>query len=616
LTVDQAIVFAVLAAALGMFIWGRLSFDVVAMLALLVVALLGLVPEDEVFAGFGHPAVVTVAGVLVVSRGLVNAGVVDSIARFIGRVGTHPMVQVTTLTGVVALCSGFMNNTGALALLMPVAVWLSRKGGHSPSLLLMPLAFGSLLGGTMTLIGTPPNIIIATYRERTGADPFALLDFLPVGVVLTIAGLVFIALLGWRLTPQRKESSDGGDSSELFRIGDYITEVQVPEGSDSSGRTLHTLLSRVEEDADVAVLGLVRDEKRQLAPSMYEVLHEGDILLVEAGTESLQYLLDVGELRLMLDQQLEDEEKALQEEEDKKGKTKIRNAKKSLGKGDVDLVEVIVSADSPLIGRSAHRLSLREHHGINVVAVARQGERVKDRVGSIHFRAGDILLVQGQEDELHDSLAALGCLPLAERGLRLGNPRRTVVAAGIFVIAILALMMGVVQASTALVGAALVMVIVGLLSPAEAYSSIDWSVIVLLGAMIPVGQALETTGGAGLIADQVLAAGGALPPAAVLAMLMVVAMLLSNVVNNAAAAILLAPIAISLSEQLTITADALLMTVAIGASCAFLTPIGHQSNALVMEPGGYRFGDYWRLGLPLSALVVATAVPMILWVWN
>lgn len=608
MTVDQGIVFAVLAATLAMFIWGRLRFDVVAMLALLVVAIVGLVPADEVFAGFGHPAVVTVAGVLVVSQGLVNAGVVDSLARFIGRVGTHPVIQVVTLTGVVALCSGFINNTGALALLMPVAVWLSRKGGHSPSLLLMPLAFGSLLGGTMTLIGTPPNIIISSYRQETGAAPFELFDYLPVGLAIVVVGVMFIGLLGWRLTPQRKQASD---EEELFPVGDYITEVQVPEKSGSVGVTLHSLLAKVEAEVDVVVLGLVRDNKRELAPSTYEVLKAGDILLVEADTDSLQYLLDVADLRLP-DSVGEDDAVEEDELEDEASNGKSRGKHK----GDVNLLEVIINAESHLIGRSANRLSLRERYGINVVAVARQGQRIKKRIGNIRFHAGDILLVQGREELLNESLSILGCLPLAERGLRIGSPRRTLLAAGIFVAAIAALVLGVVQAATALVGAAVAMVVVGLLNPSEAYRSIDWSVIVLLGAMIPVGRALETTGGANLIADQMLALGGTLSPVFLLAMLMIVTMILSNVVNNAAAAILLAPIAISLSQQLTISVDALLMTVAIGASCAFLTPIGHQSNALVMEPGGYRFGDYWPLGLPLSVLVVATAVPMILWVWN
>lgn len=623
MTFEQGLVFAILVATLAMFVWNRLRFDVVAMLALLVVALTGLVPSEQVFAGFGHPAVITVAAVLVVSQGLVNAGVVDAIARFLGKVGTHPVVQVVTLTGIVALCSGFMNNVGALALLMPVAVWMSRKGGHSPSLLMMPLAFGSLLGGTMTLIGTPPNIIISAYRKDTGAEAFGLLDFMPVGAALAVVGIVFIALIGWRLTPRRKEASE---DKELFQIGDYITEVRVTDESEAAGKTLHSLMAKVEEDADVAVMGLIRDEDRELAPSTFEVLRSGDILLVQADTESLQYLLDVGKLDLVGSQEEAESEAEVEsdapasgakenKQEGKKEKTD-RKKDKAPSRGEINLMEVIISTDSDLIGKSANRLSLRERYGLNIIAVARQGKRLNKRVGNIRFTAGDILLVQGREDNLEETLSSLGCLPLAERGLRIGNPRRTLLATGIFALAIVALMAGIAQAATALVAAAVVMVVVGLLSTTEAYRSIDWSVIVLLAAMIPVGEALETTGGARLIADQMLLMGDTLSPAALLVMVMVATMLLSNVVNNAAAAIIVAPIAISLAGQLPITVDAMLMAVAVGASCAFLTPIGHQSNALVMEPGGYQFGDYWRLGLPLSALVVATSVPMILLVWG
>lgn len=589
---EQGIVFGVLLATLGMFVWNRLRFDVVAMLALLVVAVADLVPAANVFSGFGHPAVITVAAVLVISQGLINAGVVDTIARFLGKVGNNPVIQVTTLTLIVALCSGFMNNVGALALLMPVAIWMSRQGGHSPSLLLMPLAFGSLLGGTMTLIGTPPNIIIASYRTSTGEAPFGMFDFLPVGVAITLAGIVFIAVVGWRLTPHRKDSDDGKD---LFSVGDYITEVRIPEESGMGGGTLHSLLKKVEKDADIAVVGLIRDDNKELAPSTFEVLHAGDILLVQADTNSLQQLLDTVGLELADSGDSDD---------------------KSLGEGDVALQEVVINTDSQLIGRTSNRLNLRERHGMNVIAVARQGQRLEERVGNIRFRAGDILLVQGLEESLAEALSTLGCLPLAERGLRIGNPRRTILATGLFAVALVTIVSGWLSAPVALVGAAVAMVIVGLLTTAEAYRSIDWSIIVLLAAMIPVGQALEATGGAKLIADLLLVVGSDLPVAGMLALIMVSTMLLSNVVNNAAAAIVVAPIAISLSNQLDLSVDPVLMAVAIGASCAFLTPIGHQSNALVMEPGGYRFGDYWRLGLPLSILVVVVSIPVILWVWT
>jgi di/tricarboxylate transporter len=586
-TTDQGIVFVVLVATLGLFIWNRIRFDLVAMLALLAVAIAGLVPGEALFAGFGHPAVITVAAVLVISQGLVNAGVVDSIAQVLGRVGDRPAVQVATLTAVVALCSGFINNVGALALLMPVAIWMARQSGRSPSYLLMPLAFGSLLGGTMTLIGTPPNIIIASYRE--GGANFGLLDFLPVGFAITLIGVAFITLIGWRLTPRRGEADDG---EKLFSVGDYVTELRIPEASDYVGSTLHDLLTDSRDDADLAVLGLIRDESRKLAPSTYQVLRAGDILLVQADTDSLQYMVDKAGLELG-----STPDDALLEE------------------GDSRIVEAVVTTDSGLTGHSANRLRLRERHGLNIIAVARQGHRIDKRVGQVGLRAGDILLVQGHNEELDGALRELGCLPLAERGLTFGAQRRIWIAGGIFLAAIGLILSGLLSAPVALVAAAVAMVLANILDTTEAYQAIDWSIIVLLGAMIPVGGALESTGGAGLIADQLMMVGQGLSPAVLLAVLMAGTMLLSNVVNNAAAAILVAPIALSLSGQLDIASDATLMAVAVGASCAFLTPIGHQSNALVMEPGGFTFGDYWRLGLPLSLLVVAVGVPMILLVW-
>ncbi|EON93377.1 TrkA-C domain-containing protein [Marinobacter lipolyticus SM19] len=595
-------VFGILTATLGLFIWNRLRFDVVSMLALLAIALTGLVPSGELFTGFGHPAVVTVAAVLVISQGLVNGGVVDNIARLLGRVGHRPTLQVLMLTGVVALCSGFINNVGALALLMPVAVWMSREAGRSPSLLLMPLAFGSLLGGTMTLIGTPPNIIIASYRE---VGSFGLFDFAPVGAAITLAGIAFITLAGWRLTPQRQDSEEGG---KLFSVGDYVTELLVPDASSYAGGTLHNLLTDADSEEDVVVLALIRGDSRSLAPSTYKVLNEGDVLLVEADTESLQEFLD--HTGLTLASASEDDSDESPEEESAAG------VRKELSAGEVRLMEVVVTPESSLVGQTANRLNLREYHGLNIVALARQGHRLKRRLGDVHIQAGDILLVQGHEDSLTGTLQRLGCLPLAERGLRLGRDRNAVLAGGLFIAAIIAIVAGWLAPPVALVGCALSMVLTGLLKAPDAYKAIDWSVIVLLAAMIPVGQALETTGGAELIAAQMLMLSEGLSPAIVLAVVLVGTMLLSNVVNNAAAAILVAPIALSLSAELGMASDAVLMAVAVGASCAFLTPIGHQSNALVMEPGGYRFGDYWRLGLPMSILVTAVAVPMIMLVWG
>ena len=622
MSIEQGIVFAVLGITLAMFVWNRVRFDVVAMLALLAVAIAGLVPTEELFAGFGHPAVITVAAVLVISQGLVNGGVVDNIARLLGKIGHRPTLQVLTLTSVVALCSGFINNVGALALLMPVAIWMSREAGRSPSMLLMPLAFGSLLGGTMTLIGTPPNIIIASYRE---GGTFGLFDFAPVGVAITLAGIAFITLVGWRLTPRREERSA---DSKLFSVGEYLTELRLPKESVHAGSTLHSLLETAGDEADVVVLALIRDEKLQAVPSTYQILREGDVLLIEADTSSLQVFLDKTRLELA-NQAVEDEAADENSEEENISGASERNSGESEGaddndedasariaKGELYLVEAVIAPESSLVGQTANRLKLRERNQLNIVAVARLGYRLKQRLGDIRFNAGDILLVQGFEDSLSGTLAELGCLPLAERGLRLGSSRNTAMASGIFVASIAIIVTGLLSAPVALVAGAVAMVLVNLMSAAEAYKAIDWSVIVLLAAMIPVGQAMETTGGAALIASQMLVLGENLSVASVLVMVLVGTTLLSNVVNNAAAAIVVAPIALSLASELQVPSDAVLMAVAVGASCAFMTPIGHQSNALVMEPGGYEFGDYWRLGLPLTAIVTVVAVPVIILVWT
>ena len=591
--VDQIFLFATLGGAMLLFVWGRFRYDLVALFALLFVAVGGVVPPANVFAGFGHAAVVTVAAVLVVSRGLEKAGVVDAIARVLARVGTRPTVQVATLTVIVAVCSAFMNNVGALALLMPVAIWMARQAQRSPSALLMPLAFGSLLGGTMTLIGTPPNIIIASYRAEATGSAFGMFDFLPVGAGITLVGLLFVALVGWRLTPRRGEAVS---SRRLFEIGDYMAEVRIPARSRFVDRTLHDLLAAVEKEADVLVVGHSRGAQWMPAPSTYEVLHAGDLLTVEADAESLQRLLNATGVELAASGAAHPEEITHPPEE-------------------LEVVEAVVAPSSSLVGRTTSSLDLREHAGVNVLGVARWGRQLRRRLGHVRFEAGDILLLQGRVATLRPALAALGLLPLEARGVTFTRRHRVPAALLIFGGAVGSLVAGVLSPAVALTAAAGVMVLVGLVPLDEAYESIDWGVIVLLAAMIPIGHALETTGGAALIADRLLVLGRGTSPAVTLALLMGVTMLLTNVINNAAAAVLMAPIAIGMAHGTAVSVDPFLMAVAIGASCAFLTPIGHQSNTLVMAPGGYRFGDYWRMGLPLSLLLLAVGVPLILFVW-
>jgi len=586
---EQVIVFSTLFLALVLFVWGKWRYDIVALLALLAVTLTGIIPAGQAFAGFGHPAVITVAAVLIVSRGLLNAGVVNMLARQLSRVGDRPISQIAGLTTLVAILSGFMNNVGALALLMPVAIRMARKSGHSPSLLLMPLAFGSLLGGLTTLIGTPPNIIIATFRAETGAEPFRMFDFTPVGLGVAAAGILFIILVGWRLVPQRKGQAS---REELFQIENYLTEVQIGEESEIVGQPLRDL-HRVPE-VDVVIVGLIRNERRLPAPSSFEILRAGDILIVEASSEDLKELVDSLDLDLIGSEKPDEE---------------------ALQSRDVDLIEAVVMSDSPMVGQTVRTLNLRWRYGVNLLAVARQGSRLQTGLSRTRFQVGDIILLQGPKETLQETVSALGCLPLAERGLRLGRPRQLLLAAAIFGAAIVAAAVDLLPVEVAFISAVVAMLMTNLLSLAEAYESVDWPIIVLLAAMIPVGEALEVSGGADLIAGQVLAIAGLMPPLATLAIVLVGTMFLSDLVNNAAAAVLMAPIAVTIAQGLGASADPFLMCVAIGASCAFLTPIGHQSNTLVMGPGGYRFGDYWRMGLLLEVIVVAVALPLIAWFW-
>lgn len=592
MTIDQSIVFFILIGTLSLFVWGRWRYDLVALVALCLVFVAGLVPAEAVFMGFGHPAVITVAAVLVLSRGLLNAGVVDSLSRLLSRVGTRPSLQVATLTGIVAVCSGFMNNVGALALFMPVAIWMSRQSGRPPSLLLMPLAFGSLLGGLITLIGTPPNIIIAAFRAQTGGPPFGMFDFAPVGLGVALGGVIFISLVGWRLTPTREGQ---GDPKELFRIDDYISELVVPENAKIVGQSIYEMHSEMGKDKDVTVVAIIRGDRHLSAPSWYHIIQAGDILVVEANSEDLKSLLDEVDLELA----------------ECKG-----DCQALLGSDDIRVIEAIITPGSVMIDQTVVSLDLRHNHGINLLAVARQGHRLQTRLNQTRFIVGDILLLQGSQEKLQAALTSLRCLPLAERGLSLEKPRKLLAAISIFGAAMAAAAVNLLPVQVAFTVAAVVMVLAGIISTHEIYDSIDWPIIVLLGAMFPLGHALESTGGADLIAEKFLLLSRHFPSAVAIAALLAATMLLSNVVNNAAAAVLMAPIAISLGTGMGVSADPLLMAVGVGASCAFLTPVGHQSNMLVMAPGGYRFGDYWRLGLPLSLLTMAVAVPLILFFWQ
>ncbi len=587
---QMIILFTVIVVSLFLFLTERWRYDLIALTALVVLVLTGVVPGQDAFSGFGHPAVITVAAVLIISRGLFYSGVVDILANWVAKLGSSVFVQVSAMTAIVAVLSGFMNNVGALAFIMPVALRVARRNNSPASFYLMPIAFGSLLGGMLTAIGTPPNIIIASIRGEAGFEPFGMFDFLPVGLGIVIAGVVFISILGWRFIPYRKEEKD---LSEVFHIQDYITELRIPSGSKLSGQQLREMVFSTK--TDVVVVAIIRGDESIIAPSGHEMLKEEDILIVETDHPSeMQELVDTMGFELV-------------------GSKKFGS--ESMSQEEMGFSEVVIMPASFLTGRTARSINLRWRYGINLLAVAREGARLRKRLGDIRFKAGDILLVQGRRENMQETLANLGCLPLAERDIRLGQRKRVALPILIFAGAIIATAFGYVSIQLAVVAVALLMVFAGIIQLRQAYESIDWSIIIFIAAMIPVGKALETTGGAGLLAQQMLKVADIFPPAITLLTLIVGTILLSNIVNNAAAAVLMAPVAINLAYGLGASVDPFLMGVAIGASCSFLTPIGHQSNILVMGPGGYKFTDYWRLGLPLTVIVVLVVIPLIMRVW-
>ena len=583
---SQALLFALLAGTMGLFIWGRYRYDIVAFGALVIATLLEIVPAPEAFLGFGHPAVITVATVLVISRALQNSGVVDMLAAKLEVATRDPLIHIGALTGLAAVLSAFMNNVGALALLMPVALQTAATAGRSPALLLMPLSFGSILGGMMTLMGTPPNIIIASYRQELTGQSFGIFDFSPVGVILALGGVVFITFVGWRLIPKGRRGNKAGE--DLFEITDYITELRVLEDSPVIGRGLRDLETLA--DDEVLGVGVLRGDNHIIAGARYARLRVGDIVIVASDPSALAKLVKTAKLELV-------------------GKEAFKT--EDLTSEEAGVVEAVISPASPLVKRTFAGLRLGQRFNMNLIAIARQGKPFKKRLDKVRLQQGDVLLLQGERESLTETIVDLGCLPLAERGLRIRTRPSPLIPLGIFATALIAAVTGLLPVFVAFRAAIVLLVLMQVVSVREVYTSIDWPVIVLLGAMIPLGRALETTGGTDLIASGIVTVAGGLGPLFIMALLLVVTMTLSDVMNNAATAVVMAPIAATLATQLGVNLDPFLMAVAVGASCAFLTPIGHQNNVLVMGPGGYKFGDYWRMGLPLEILIVAGSVPLI-----
>lgn len=608
MTQDQVIISAIGVATILMFLWGRWRHDMVAAGSLLVCVLAGLVPSSDAFAGFGHPAVITVACVLILSQGLKMTGAVDVLVQGVMPTTVGPTLTIAALAGLGAALSAFMNNVGALALLMPVAIQLAGKHNLPPGQVLMPLSFGTILGGMTTLIGTPPNLIVSSFRAGTDAGTFAMFDFSPVGLAVAGGGILFLALLGPRLVPSRAQTG-----STSFETGSYLTEVLVAEEGKAAGKTLRDLEPTLDE-AGAQVVGMVRNEFRIFAPNPGRVLHSGDILVIEAEPESLASALSSLGLNLVEAVPLRPEKEDQPQEIEPASKSEAA-AKTEPESTEIELQELVLMPGSRLIGRSARDVRLRSRYSLNLLALSRQGRRSIKRLRSTALLAGDLLLMQGTPEALNGFASDYGCVPLAKRAIRIPDKRQAVTATIIMAAAVAGAAFGLLPAAISFAAGVLAVMALRIIPPRLVYEAVDWPVIVLLAALIPVAGAMASTGTADLMARLLVQEVAQGHPVVGLAVILIVTMTLSDFMNNAATAAVMCPIAISTSSQLGASADPFLMAVAVGASCAFLTPIGHQNNTLILGPGGFRFGDYWRLGLPMELLVVAIGVPMLLLVW-
>jgi di/tricarboxylate transporter len=592
MTTPQIILFVLLLLVFVFLIWGRWRYDLVAFAALVVALIFGVVPTDQAFSGFGHPATVIVALVLVVSRALSNSGVVEWIGRFAVSTARSLAMHIGIMSGIAAALSAVMNNVAALALLMPVDLEAAAKARRSPALTLMPLSFASILGGMITLIGTPPNIIIAAYRAESLGDPYAMFDFAPVGIVCTIAGVFFVTLIGWRLIPEARSEYDSG--KDLFHLADYVSEVEVSEGSPIIGQRVRDL-DDVAAEHEISIIGLIRNGRRSPGMARRVAIAGGDLLVIEAAPDDIDKF--VGALKLKYIRPTGKDEAIAGDEH------------------DLHLMEVVVPIGARIENRTAQRLRLLADQDVTLLGISRQGRRFRESVRNLPVQAGDTLLLIGPAERLGHVVNWLGCLPLAERGLKVMQRGKALLTISIFAIAVLLASIGVLELPVALAAAVTAFVALKIVPLRELYESVEWPVVVLLGSMIPIGTALEATGGTGLIASGIVALADGFSPAIVLILLMVITMSLSDVMNNTATAVIAAPVAVQIADALSVSPDPFLMAVAVAASCAFLTPIGHKNNTLILGPGGYRFGDYWRMGLPLEIIIIVVAVPTILFVW-
>ncbi|GAA0664869.1 SLC13 family permease [Natronoarchaeum mannanilyticum] len=604
---------AIVLAALVLFATEAAPVDVTAigiMVSLLLVepvteaaASVGLLAESfavvspgEGISGFSSVATVTVLAMFVLSAGVERTGIVETLGeRVAAFTGDSERRQLGATIGIVGPISGFINNTAAVAILMPMVSDLAKKGGTSPSKLLLPLSYASMFGGTLTLIGTSTNILASDLWVTlgpTGAEQFSMFEFTKLGVIVALVGTAYLFTVGWWLTPERIKAEE--DLTSDFELSEYLTEVVVREESPLVGQTVREALASMEEDVDV--VQLIRDNRTFGEPLGQKVIRGGDVFVVRTDRESL---IDVSEgegLDLLPEIEVSDAE--LETTEQNQG-----------------LVEVVVAPRSSLIGETLATSRFRERYDATVLALRRGPELMRSRLDEVSLRVGDTLLVQATEDSL-GRLNRNRDFIVAQRVERAQYRREKVPIAVGIVIAVVALAaLDVMPIVVSALTGALAMVVTGCLKPSEFYDAVQWDVIFLLAGVIPLGIAMEETGTATLIADGVVASAELLPPIGVLGLFYVVTALLTNVVSNNASVVLMIPVAVEAATRIGADPFAFVLAVTFAASTAFMTPVGYQTNLFVYGPGGYRFSDYVRVGGPLQLLLAIVTTVGIWFFW-
>ena len=574
---------------LGFLVWGRWRYDAISLVTLALMVLLGLVPAKEAFLGFGHPAVVTVALVLLISKALEKSGFIGMIGDFLRQRISGEMQFMVMLMLIAGFLSSFMNNIGAMAMLLPVTIGIAQKMGWNPSKFLMPLAFASILGGMNTKIGTPPNIIISEFREEYTSNPFEFFDFAFAGFPVSFLGILFITLGGWRFVKLREE---GSEQRPLLDIQDYLVEMTIEEGSDLVGKRIHWLTGKL--GSDNVLMGVVSEKGTIRKPHHQETFEALQILVLKISPDDVAGVQT--EFGLSLDPDLEDQMK----------------------QGELGVIEAMITPRSRLIGRKLNYFKRFGRPVVSLLGLWRQGTKLRRRLAREIFKAGDVLLLLNKDtqERAAEKLELLGLMPLWQRELDvIRETSKAIQALFIFLTALIAVIFFDVNIIIAFLLCVLAYAANRLLGGDGIYRHIEWPVVVMLGAMIPIGGALTSSGLTLTTAGFITTYFSDLNVAWLLVIILVVTMFISDLINNAATAVIMAPLAMQVAVEMNHPIEPFLMAVAVGASCAFLSPIGHQCNTLVMGPGNYRFSDYWRLGLPLEILIVLISIPVIMITW-